>query len=269
MIKVVDRVPTFPNRIKITREDGTSEYVTWERADEPTVAGTPINKALFDSIAADMGLSSNVTIYVSNAGSDTLGDGSSTNPYATIQRAINELPKNLNGYDATINIATGTYNEDLLIDRFFGGIIILDGASGVSVNIRSIRVHYGASVQVQNIIISVQGASGGNAIAVADASFVAISNIATTGAVENGVFVSRNGFFCAYGELLVKSTTYAALHVTSRSSLFATTLSLDASSGTALRCVNGSLVSYNTLYQQNTMPNFTSAGGRILTGAQT
>lgn len=45
-----DRVPTQPNRVKITKSDGTSEYVTWERADLPTQEGTPINKAtLFSS----------------------------------------------------------------------------------------------------------------------------------------------------------------------------------------------------------------------------
>lgn len=54
MINVLDRVPTRAGRIKITHDDGTSEYVTIERADEPVEIGTPINKALFDSIQADI-----------------------------------------------------------------------------------------------------------------------------------------------------------------------------------------------------------------------
>lgn len=54
MIEVFDRVPTLPGRVKLTREDGTEEYVTWERADDPTAIGTPINKALFDSIKEDI-----------------------------------------------------------------------------------------------------------------------------------------------------------------------------------------------------------------------
>lgn len=40
-----DRIPTSPGRVKITRSDGTTEYVTLERADEPTQVGTPLNKA--------------------------------------------------------------------------------------------------------------------------------------------------------------------------------------------------------------------------------
>lgn len=53
-----DRVPTQPNRVKITRSDGSIEYVIWERADEPTQEGTPLNKAsLFsDSVSERYGL---------------------------------------------------------------------------------------------------------------------------------------------------------------------------------------------------------------------
>ena len=54
MIDVKDRVPTYPGRVKLTRTNGTSEYCTLERADAPTQEGTPINKALFDSIEADI-----------------------------------------------------------------------------------------------------------------------------------------------------------------------------------------------------------------------
>ena len=50
MIEVKDRVSRKPNRIKITPENGTPYYATWERADEPIEVGTPINKVLFDSI---------------------------------------------------------------------------------------------------------------------------------------------------------------------------------------------------------------------------
>ena len=54
MIEVKDRVSTYPGRMKLTRADGTSEYVTLERADAPTQEGTPINKVLFDSIKSDI-----------------------------------------------------------------------------------------------------------------------------------------------------------------------------------------------------------------------
>ncbi len=46
-----DRKPTRPNRYKITPENGgTPYYVTLERADEPTVAGTPLNAASLNAL---------------------------------------------------------------------------------------------------------------------------------------------------------------------------------------------------------------------------
>lgn len=45
-----DRVPTYPNRKKITYEDGRVEYVIIENADEPVEQGTPLNKATFDAM---------------------------------------------------------------------------------------------------------------------------------------------------------------------------------------------------------------------------
>jgi hypothetical protein len=50
MAEFVDRKSTYHNRYKITKADGTSEYVTIERADEPTVAGTPLNAATFNAM---------------------------------------------------------------------------------------------------------------------------------------------------------------------------------------------------------------------------
>lgn len=47
---MIDRQSENPFRFKMTREDGTVEYVTLERADNPIVAGTPLNKnTLFNS----------------------------------------------------------------------------------------------------------------------------------------------------------------------------------------------------------------------------
>lgn len=55
MIEVIDRIPKTAGKVKIVRED-TGEEISAiiERADEPTVEGTKINKALFDSIKSDM-----------------------------------------------------------------------------------------------------------------------------------------------------------------------------------------------------------------------
>lgn len=49
-----DRVATYPNRWKLTPVTGETNVYDFERADEPVVAGTPLNKATFlpDTVAA-------------------------------------------------------------------------------------------------------------------------------------------------------------------------------------------------------------------------
>ena len=49
-----DRQPLYPNRYKVTRSDGTVEYITLERADEPTVVGTPLSATVFNGIIDEM-----------------------------------------------------------------------------------------------------------------------------------------------------------------------------------------------------------------------
>lgn len=66
-----DRVPKYPGRVKITHADGTSEYVTLERADDPVSGneGTPLNKAtlLSDDTAAMLGFTGNEDPTVNDA----------------------------------------------------------------------------------------------------------------------------------------------------------------------------------------------------------
>nr|DAF76544.1 MAG TPA: hypothetical protein [Caudoviricetes sp.] len=58
-----DRISENPGRVKVTEEDGTSKYVTVERADNPTEEGTPLNRAslLSPKAQALLGLSDDAT----------------------------------------------------------------------------------------------------------------------------------------------------------------------------------------------------------------
>lgn len=49
----VDRESTYPNKYKVTKDDGTTYYVLLERADEPVVSGTPLNAETFAAMMAD------------------------------------------------------------------------------------------------------------------------------------------------------------------------------------------------------------------------
>ena len=50
-----NRVPTRPNRKKITPENGAAYYAVVERADEPTEEGTVVNKEMLDEFLAASG----------------------------------------------------------------------------------------------------------------------------------------------------------------------------------------------------------------------
>lgn len=52
MIEVIDRIPLYPGRVKLIPVSGQANTYDLVRADEPLVAGTPINKALFESIVS-------------------------------------------------------------------------------------------------------------------------------------------------------------------------------------------------------------------------
>lgn len=105
MIDVKDRVPTKAGRTKITKDDGSIEYVTIERADEPVEPGTPINKALFNSIKEDI---FNVNSYLipsvekvvkrSESVSDSELVASSTDDYDSSTQY-----DSINGYFSTLN----------------------------------------------------------------------------------------------------------------------------------------------------------------------
>lgn len=54
MIEVKDRIPTYPGRVKMTPVAGQENTFDMVRADSPVEVGTPLNKALFDSIRNDV-----------------------------------------------------------------------------------------------------------------------------------------------------------------------------------------------------------------------
>jgi phage minor structural protein len=65
-------------------------------------------------------LQESMTIYVNRSTGDDLNDGkSSTTPFKTIQAALNSIPKYLKG-SVTVDVATATYNEEVLVNGFTG-----------------------------------------------------------------------------------------------------------------------------------------------------
>ena len=65
-------------------------------------------------------LTAGKTVYVATTGSDS-NPGTQEAPFRTIQAAINSLPKYLSKEIAAINVADGTYDEDISVLSFHSG----------------------------------------------------------------------------------------------------------------------------------------------------
>ncbi len=73
-----------------------------------------------------------ISLYVSPSGSDTTGDGTNTGPYKTIKYAIGQIPRDLNGYTATVYLEDGTYDEVVDIRGYSNGTVDLRSRSSVT-----------------------------------------------------------------------------------------------------------------------------------------
>ena len=130
----VESVTAYLNPESLVTRDGDISETVIETLDTvedkyPVPAAGESVKRFFGKVLMFLSkirpLTENINIYVSTTGSDILGDGTSGNPFKTIQHAIDILPKDLNGYSATIQAADGTYNESIIISGFKTGTLVL------------------------------------------------------------------------------------------------------------------------------------------------
>lgn len=268
LIPVEDRVSTYPGRIHLTPVAGQTNVYDMSRADEPVQEGTPLNKALLDQKAYT--LTEDVTVYVSKTGSDADGDGSSVAPFATIQAAVNALPKHLGGRTATINIGEGTYEERVSITGFSGGRLIV-GESGRTVVIRGITVN--SSSHVTFNISNVTWAAGfsGTIFQITNNSAVSLASgmtIRCAGSTEVGLGVTNGSMLVSEGTTLtVLNCARSAIRVTMGSTAALYTITGSSNTDLGLVAERGGILSYNTTSLTSTGGDAARTGGRILSGS--
>jgi len=147
-------------------------------------------------------LTGDITIYVSTTGSDITGDGTQVNPFKTIQHAIDILPKDLGGYAVIINVADGTYNEDIRILGFHSGEIYIRTSMPGALN-QNTKINT-AYVKNCDAFVSVEGLQ---LLGIHDMTIVGIFcrhvrfqalTLATTPATGVGIFVAETGLARIY-----------------------------------------------------------------------
>ncbi|MFG1409524.1 phage tail protein [Xanthobacter sp. VTT E-85241] len=110
-------------------------------------------------------LTGDATVYVSNAGSDSTGDGSAAHPWATIEHAYNQVRRlyDTAGYQVTISCAPGTYVGGTLTGPLpgLGMVYILgSGSSPSDVVIGPLSVQTGAYVRFDRVRHSAPTSAG-------------------------------------------------------------------------------------------------------------
>ena len=269
-IPVLDRIPTYPGRVKLVPVSGQANTFDMVRADAPVEVGTPIDKALFDNKAYT--LTESVTVYVNGStGNDDTGDGSSATPFKTIQAAVNALPKCLGGFHAAIDIAEGSYLERVTIDSFYGGRLTL-GVAGRNVTVLGVSVLSSNTVRLNISRIQVMNDDTNTLLYVGAGSNVLILSplsIDGVGHSTMGIGVEQNSALAAIGsEVSVSNCTQNAIHILSGSRATFGAVSGTGNGGVGLRANAGSILTYVTNTLEAVTATMATGGGKIYSGAQ-
>ena len=203
----------------------------------------------------------NATIYVSTSGNDASGDGSSNLPFKTVQKAINSIPKDLNNREITINIASGTYSENVEIAGFYGGTLRI--ACG-TVSLKSLTV-YEANVIITGtqLTLAANGLSNGF-YCHRGANIICQINLIVNGST-NGIIVSYGSRFSGKN-VTINSCTIAVL---SSSAAYVAITALTGSKNNNGISASAGIVSIGTIDAALASTLYvTAAGGRIFAGSQ-
>ena len=256
--KILSSSSAYPNVTQEDLENGGNVYQLPFARFTKTLDGIASFVSELESIGHIEG---NTTIYVNASGNDASGDGTESKPFKTIQHAINSLPKNLENKEVVIDIASGTYSENIEVAGFYGGTlrfnlgavaaksfvlyetdVIINGTSltlNASGNVYGFRCHRGANATFQ-CPLTVNGST-------------------------NGVFVSYGSRFSCRNVTINSCTNAVVCN-------FAAHLYIGTLSGSKNN--NGVSVSAGIASFESVDPEMASTlyiaatGGRIYTGAQ-
>lgn len=257
--KVLSSTTGYPDIKQEDLDDGGTIYQLPFAKFAKTVSGF----TSFESELQTIGfVEDNTTIHVSKSGNDASGDGTETRPFASIQHAIDCIPKDLSGKTITINIASGTYSEDVEISGFSGGSLRFTFST---VTVGSISI-YESNVIFTGTQLTFAANGKTYGLYVHRSSNVICQLALIINGATNGLFVGYGSRFAGRNTITINSCTYAAT-ASYAAQLYVITLEgsknnngVMASAGIAsIGSINAAMAS--TLY-------VTAAGGRIYTGAQ-
>ena len=267
-VPVEDRVPTYPGRVTLTPVVGSENTYDMVRADLPLVEGTPINKQLFDR-KTDC-LVEDVTVYVTSTGSDVEGDGNSDAPFATIQKAVDALPKNLNGYTASISIGFGVYRERIVVDGFTSGRLVVGKPGEVFTITGGIDIINSSFVETNIYQIERDANSSRPLFLAKDGSNVSVGSDMILDGIDTGVtgMIVENNSHVVTANNITLTCNNCAMAITAQWCSFVSLNKITGSENVfGMSATQGAIVSYKTDTLSKMWSNNADSGGLVLTGS--
>lgn len=266
-INVTDRVSTYPGRVTLTPVSGETNTYTMVRADMPIEEGTPINKDLFDHKAD--ALVEDVIVYVTNSGSDVNGNGSSDAPFATVQKAVDALPKNLNGHKAEISVDFGTYPERVIVENFHGGRLVV-GRPGEVFILNGITIENSSFVETN--IYEIDRATGSSLplYLVKNGSNVQVSSNMLLDGIDsgiNGMMVENNSHVVGGNNVKLTANNCGGVILAQWCSFVSFTEITGTGNVVGVVASQGGIISYKTETIDMMWSNSADTGGLVLTGS--
>lgn len=258
--KILSSSSDYPEITQEDIENGGNIYQMPFARFTKTVGGIGTFKSELESIGIAQ---EGANIYVTTSGNDASGDGSESKPFRTIQHAIDSVAKNIENNEITINIASGTYSEDVEIGGFSGAPLRFQIGS-ITINSLSI---YDSCVVINGTTLTI--AANGKTYGLychRDANVICQSDLTINGS-EHGIYTGYGSRLNARKTTTINSCTFA-VSVTFAAMVYLS--SLTGSKNNNGVQVSGGHVSFGSINASMASTLYvTGNGGRIYSGSQT
>lgn len=264
-----DRVPSKLGRVKITPENGSAAYyAVMERADDPTVVGTPLSAANLNA-AQETLVYQNATnlhtfkrVYIATNGNDANTGATTSVPMATIKGAIRKYAKWHKYID--LYLADGTYTEDIGTISTDSCTISIRSTSEnkdmVTINMATMLESHISQFRLYNITINMTAVEV-RAISVNAGQFYAYNtrvNMPTnSGSATINVY---NGASAFLSECVINAGTVAAVYGNQALHIRAYRCTSERKIEIAFHANNGSLIEYDETINATTMVREVNGG---------
>lgn len=220
-------------------------------------------KAYFDGLYPTM-TNANITYYVATTGSNSNDGLSAGSPFLTISYAISKIPKNVR-HSININVASGTYNETVVINGHFGSgtINLYGGADLASAPNFKITAFYGYN---NNCYVSV---TGFEAITTTDNAFYVGVSFSTrlNYCISSSTALSYAGIRSYYASVYVTTCSMSnknyALYSSYLSRVFSNNFSIGSGNNYGLYATDGSEILKNGGQPSGTISEQVQSGSII------